>query len=294
MKGGALAILLLAIVGSAVAKFDDNKAVVVKAAGYEKIQSAVDTFQKVLGGMNNGNAPGPIKDGFRAKNCDAPIVPFDMPGTFFRDTVPRGINLLVKGDEWRVSNPPKDDPGFPDNLFDSINKQYPKQFQAFSPQRIFSPLTDYVFLCEFSIPGSPKKEPAYISGFGAVFVDVDNKDTTSMEFFDPQGKSLGVYYVPADPKGLSFLGVYFKDEVVAKVKVTLGNAKLGQDDFPPNYDVVVTDDFIWSEPQPILKPVKSSPKPYFPSKKSKFPAKSKSTKSKYVVIKTKSGRRMMN
>eukprot|EP00803_Ostreobium_quekettii_P000543 evm.model.scf_1444.5 EVM.evm.TU.scf_1444.5 scf_1444:35713-37215(+) len=308
-QGPVLATVLLAILGSAVAQYkDDSKAIIVKAAGYKEIQPSIDIFQKVLGGENNGNAPGPIKNGFRAKNWDAPIVPFDMPGTFFRDTVPRGINLLVSGDEWRVSNPPKTDPGFPDNLFDSINKQYPQQFRAFSPERIFAPLTDYVFLCEFSIPGSPKNEPAYISGFGAVFVDVDNEDTTSMEFFDPHGESLGVYYVPADPQGLSFLGVYFKDEVVATVKVTLGNAKLGQDDFPPNYDVVVTDDFIWSEPQPVMAPgkvpAKPSPKPALPSK-SKFPSKPKvtykgehgpSATPTFVVTQTpfSSGRRLMN
>ncbi|CAD7698441.1 unnamed protein product [Ostreobium quekettii] len=247
-------LLLLALFGTSFQSAHAQEPVIFNAAGFANVQQAVKDFQDFLGGMDNGNEPGPIDDGFRSINWDAAAVPFDMPGNFFRDTVTRGILLSVKGDEFRVSNPAKDDPGFPDNLFDSINPQYPKQFQAFSPERIFSPLTHNVFTAEFSIPGSPKNDEAWIAGFGAIFVDVDNEKVSSIEYFDPEGKSLGSFPVVADPQGLSFLGVYFPDDVVGSVEVTLGNAILGVDDFPPEHEVVVMDDFFFSEPVALKKP----------------------------------------
>lgn len=177
-----------------------------------------------------------------------------MPGNFFRDEVTRGILFIVDGDEFRVSNPiMEDDPGFGDNLFDTFNRDNPNQFQAFSEPRIFSPLTDYTFTEEFFIPGSGADDPALISGFGAVFVDVDNKKQTSMEFFDVEGESLGVFFAQASPQKLSFLGVDFGKAIVAKIKINLGNAPLGADDIYVDQDVVVMDDFLFSEPVAIRK-----------------------------------------
>lgn len=227
---------------------------VIKAAGLDATAKAFDDFQDLLGGINNGNEPGPIDGGFRDINWDGAGVPFDMPGNFFRDVVTRGILLSVKGDEFRVSNPIMEtDPGFGDDLFDTFNPDNPKQFQAFSEPRIFSPLTDYTFTEEFFIPGTGDSDPAVISGYGAIFVDVDNDKETSMEFFDVKGKPLGKYFVPASPQKLSFLGVYFRDPIIAKVVINLGNVPLGVDDFPKKQDVVVMDDFLFSEPVAIEK-----------------------------------------
>src|SRR5262249_47356306 len=57
--------------------------------------------------------------------------------------------------------------------------------------------------------------------------------------------------VPVLSNGLSFLGVSFDaGERVARVRITAGNTPLG----PPEgggIDVVVMDDFIYSEPQPV-------------------------------------------
>lgn len=251
-------LLLLALFGTSLWSARAQEPVVFEAAGRANVEAAIKDFTDLLGGENNMNNEGPLKDGFRQVDWDAAMVPFDMPGNFFRDEVTRGMLLTVKGDEFRVSNPPKDDPGFPDDLFDSINRQYPKQFQAFSPERIFSPLTHNVFTIEFSIPGFAKDE-AWVAGFGAVFVDVDNKEESSLEFFDTDGKSLGLYYAPPDPQGLSFLGVYFPKDVVGSVEAKLGNAILGADDFPPKHEVVVMDDFFFSEPQAPKKPLDKKP-----------------------------------
>src|SRR5439155_18322998 len=78
--------------------------------------------------------------------------------------------------------------------------------QTFRPQRLFTALGSNVVDVHFFVPGSSR--PAVVSGFGAVFTDVDQAGSTTLEFFDARGKSLGVYVVPASPSGgLSFLCV---------------------------------------------------------------------------------------
>jgi len=48
--------------------------------------------------------------------------------------------------------------------------------------------------------------------------------------------------------GFSFLGISFKDARVASVRITAGDVAPGVDDKRP-HDVVMTDDFIFGEPQ---------------------------------------------
>lgn len=227
---------------------------VVEGAGIDATTEAFNRFKALLGGEDNGDDEGPLNGGFRRINWDGAMVPLDMPGTFFRDNVTRGTVLSVIGDEFRVSDPILEtEPGFGDTLFDTFNVDYPNQFQAFSEPRLFSPLTDYTFTEEFFIPGTGDDFPALIAGYGVVFVDVDDEEDTSMEFFDVNGKSLGKYFVLASPQKLSFLGVYFGDAVIAKVEVNLGDALLGADDITDKGDVVVMDDFLYSEPVAIEK-----------------------------------------
>lgn len=252
MASLALFLVILAVLNPAMAVDQTIKTSLVEGAGIEGTATAFEKFKAVLGEVSNGNEPGPIRGGFRDINWDGAGVPFDMPGNFFRDVVTRGILFTVDGGEFRVSNPIMEtDPGFGDDLFDTFNPDNPRQFQAFSEPRIFSPLTDYTFTEEFFIPGTGDSDPALISGYGAVFVDVDNKKETSIEFFDRFGESLGKFFAQASPEKISFLGVDFGVAIIAKVRVTLGNAPLGVDDVPKKQDVVVMDDFLFSEPIPI-------------------------------------------
>lgn len=227
------------------------------AGGVREVGKEFARFQRELGGENNGNDKGPLADGFRSIDWDADIVPFDMPGNFFKDEVTRGMEL-VGTKEFRVSNPAKTDPDFPDNLFNSINRDHPNQFQAFSPERIFSPLEDNEFVILFSIPGVDKR--ANVAGFGAIFVDVDVEHQTFLDFFNTRGDKLDRYFVDAYPQGLSFLGVVYEHPVISKVGVGLGNATLRNTDLPPDYDVVVMDDFAFGEPQ-LVGQKRSTPAP---------------------------------
>ncbi|CAD7705007.1 unnamed protein product, partial [Ostreobium quekettii] len=62
-------------------------------------------------------------------NWEASEVLGDLPLDFFGDS--KGAVLMTKGFEFRVKNPPKDDPTNPwdgNNQFNTINPQYPEEF----------------------------------------------------------------------------------------------------------------------------------------------------------------------
>jgi hypothetical protein len=64
-------------------------------------------------------------------------------------------------------------------------------------------------------------------------------------------RPLATFDVPASPgnKTLSFLGVRFLDEAVARVRIRSGTSALGGDE-KGGRDLVVMDDFIFGEPTP--------------------------------------------
>jgi hypothetical protein len=73
-----------------------------------------------------------------------------------------------------------------------------------------------------------------------------------MEYFDANGKLIFSSFVPASPGNgsLSFFGVVFGDARIAQVRITTGNTAPGPDD-DAEHDVVMMDDFIYGEPQPL-------------------------------------------
>src|SRR5205823_5321003 len=137
--------------------------------------------------------------------------------------------------------------------FDNLNPTYSSDFQTFSPQRLFTSIGSNTVDANFFVPGSTT--PGFISGFGAVLTDVDVANTTSLQFFDLSGASLGTFFVPVANGGLSFLGVAFNaGERAGRIRITSGNRALGPNDEPPSADVVAMDDFIYGEPQPVPEP----------------------------------------
>jgi len=59
-------------------------------------------------------------------------------------------------------------------------------------------------------------------------------------------------YVPASPgdASLSFFGIVLHDARIAHVRITSGDVAPGPDD-SQKQDVVMMDDFIYGEPQPV-------------------------------------------
>jgi hypothetical protein len=214
------------------------------AAGADpaSITPAIDAFRADIGGANNGGG-GPAASGRREIGWDgvpdgnADPNPFPA-GTFLG----RGILFATPGTGFKVSANAVNPTSTPVR-FDN------PEFQAFSPQKLFtaigSPITDNSFF----VPGTAT--PATTNAMGVVFTDVDATGSAKLEFFDPAGALLDTIVAPASPNGgLSFAGETFNaGERVARVRVTSGSSTTLTSD-PGGQDTVAMDDFIYAEPLP--------------------------------------------
>ena len=138
------------------------------------------------------------------------------------------------------------------------NPTYATIFTTFSPSRLFTSVGSNITDGSFFVPGTNGASPATVTGFGAVFTDVDlpdggkpHKASTRIEYFDRDGKRIFSSFVPASPgdASLSFIGIKFDDARIASVRITAGETPGPNDD--RRHDIVMMDDFIYGEPQPI-------------------------------------------
>ena len=212
------------------------------------IQGTVDAFRVALGDPNNANNPGPLTSGRREINWDGGGVAITISPTPFAGFQNiRGALFDTPGTGFIQA---------PLGGFGSeFNNTYPSTFSFFSPARLFSPIASNITDVTFFIPGTNGGVPATVSGFGAVFTDVDLLGSSHLDFFDIDGNSLGSFNVPTGTTAdasLSFLGIAFDaGERVARVRITSGNTALGPNDSPPGVDVVIMDDFLFAEPRII-------------------------------------------
>src|SRR5437867_2597681 len=214
------------------------------------IQAAVDDFRAFLGPLNP-NVAGSFPSGRREINWDgvpdAFSAPNNLPANFFNANSPRGVVFFTLGTGFQVSA----DSNNPTNTpvrFGNIHPVYPQLFSTFSPERLFSALESNITEIIFFIPGTTHS--ATVKGFGAVFTDVNDNDSTKIEYFDVIGKLLlsrNVLPGPTNRGSLSFLGVGFDTASVFLVRITSGDRILKV----PDRDVVVMDDFIYGEPQAL-------------------------------------------
>ena len=218
------------------------------------IQATVDAFRAGLGNPNNGNAAGPLSSGRREINWDGGgATTFSSSGTpLTAFTKTRGATFTTPGTGFLQT--PLTDPAFT-----AINPTYATTFGAFSPLRIFTPLGSNVTDATFAIPGTGGATSATVTGFGAVFSDVDVANQTTLQFFDAGNNLLGTVAAPAGTvptASLSFVGAIANaGERIARVRITTGNAALGPNDSNGNpTDVVVMDDFLFAEPQAVPEP----------------------------------------
>jgi hypothetical protein len=248
-----------------------------QAAGPDvgSIQGTVDAFRAALGNPNNGNGPAPDPTvGHREINWDGgsntnqttaiagnPFAGFQSSrGALF--TTPDGTGF--------VQAPPAADPNlFPPGGLAGLfsNPTYQTIFTTFSPARLFSAIGGKVTDVDFFVPTLPggANIPATTAGFGVVFTDVDQPDgsgpgtkqgnrkaSTLIEYFGADDHLLFSSFVPASPgdASLSFFGIVFDDALIARVRITSGNVAPGPDD-DRKHDVVMMDDFIYGEPQPL-------------------------------------------
>jgi hypothetical protein len=242
---------------------------VFQAAGTDvaSIQSSVDAFRAALGNPINGNNPGPLDNGRREINWDGaggadtttttPVTPFNV----FLNT--RGSQFTTPGIGLTQAPASGGLQGGLAVLFN--NPTYANIFKPFSNMRLFTPVGSNITEALFFLPGSSGSVPATVTGFGAVFTDVDQPDgsgpgtkhgnrgaSTLIEFFGVNGELLYSSFVPASPGdgSQSFFGVKFDDARIARVRITTGDVAPGPDDDSHN-DIVVMDDFIYGEPKAL-------------------------------------------
>jgi hypothetical protein len=239
---------------------------VFQAAGptAESIQGTVDEFRAALGEPNNANAPGPLPVGRREINWDGGgsdvTTPPQTPFTVFLNT--RGGQFTTPGKGLSQAPPSGGPEGGLVDLFNNPN--YETDFAPFSTPRLFTPVGSNITEATFFVPGTEGKERAAVTGFGAVFVDVDQpngsgagklanqKASTLLEYFDKDSKRLFSSFVPASPGDatFSFFGILFEDARIARVRITTGNVAPGPDD-DQKRDIVMMDDFFYGEPQSL-------------------------------------------
>jgi hypothetical protein len=257
MAAFGLASILVIVSPSAHAQSATNTNIVqptvFQAAGPSaaSIQSTVDAFRAALGEPNNLSNPGPLTIGRREINWDGgsptimettpPVTPFigflntrgaefTTPGIGLSQATPAGLAVLFH------------------------NPTYATIFATFSPSRLFTPVGSRATSALFFVPGTNGAAAATVTGFGAVFTDVDRagrKNNTEIDYFDVSGNRIFTSFVPASPGNgsLSFIGVTFTDARIASVRIRTDDAA-GPNDTPGN-DIVMMDDFIYGEPQPL-------------------------------------------
>lgn len=256
----AIAMILSVAASAAHAQAEIVRPIVFQAAGptVESIQSTVDAFRAALGEPNNGNNPGPLATGRREINWDGggsdattePVTPFEV----FLNS--RGAQFTTPGKGLSQAPAAGGPQGGLAVLFE--NADYGTIFSPFSPVRMFTPVGSKDTHTLFFVPGTAGATPAVVSGFGAIFTDVDEPDgiksgnnSTRIDYFDADGKRIFTGFVPSSPGdgSLSFFGIVFQDARIARVQIKTGNAKPGKSD--DKKDIVMMDDFIYGEPQPL-------------------------------------------
>lgn len=246
--------------GSSNSGFSTVRATVVSGSG--DVAPLVAQFQALLGALNAPGTPGQAA-GRREINWDG--VPDarsnndTFPGNFFNPTAgagfgsPRGLLLSTPGSGLRVSG--LSGPPATPTLFGDVNATYPAQFNFFTPVKTFAATGSNRVVVTFEV-ATQSGVAASTKGFGVVFSDVDSSKSTFIDLFNGS-VHLGRYLAPirSGASGLSFLGIFLPDDRATRAEITSGDAALGAgvNDVSAggSRDLVVMDDFIYAEPQPL-------------------------------------------
>ena len=211
------------------------------------VAAKLDQFRAALGGsLNAPNSP-PAATGRREINWDgvpAALTNVDtFPSFFFNVNSKRGAVFTTPGTGFRVDS----------TNFGATNANLAAQFKFFSTKKTFMPVGSNRLDVHFQIVGTPA--PGVVNGFGVIFSDVDRSGSARVEFFDVDGVRLALVEAPAQAgsKEFSFVAATFTSAVVARVRITSGQAALTGTitdlSSGGTNDLVVMDDFVFGEPK---------------------------------------------
>ena len=214
------------------------------------IAAKLDEFRAALGGaLNAPNAP-PATSGRREINWDgvpAALTNVDnFPAGFFNLNSKRGAVFTTPGTGLRIDS----------TNFAAINADLGAQFKFFSPKKLFMPVGSNQVDVIFQLVGTTTS--GLVNGFGVVFSDVDRNGSTTVDFYDANDVLIASLKAPNHAGGaqlFSFIGAVFQSSIVARVRITSGDAALTATSIDVSAggtaDLVVMDDFVYGEPQPL-------------------------------------------
>jgi len=228
--------------------------IVFESAGADpaSITPTRDAFRLAIGGGSVAGANGDFGGLRREINWDGVPAglsdPALLPADFFNVNSPRGVVFSTPGTGFLVS---ANTGGATAPLFG-----FPADFQAFSPQKLFTAVNSNITDVSFFLPGT--NTPATTSAFGLIFDDVETTGGTKLEFFDASNNLLfSRDALVAGNQGFSFVGAAANaGETISRVRITSGintivaNGVLGN----PNDDVAVMDDFLYATPTAVPEP----------------------------------------
>jgi hypothetical protein len=213
------------------------------------VGGTLDAFRVALGGALNAPNTPPAADGRREINWDgapAALTNVDtFPAAFFNVNSKRGAVTTTPGTGLRVDS----------TVFASANAGLGNQFKAFSPKKLFMAVGSNQVDVDFKLVGTATN--GLVKGFGVVLSDVDRAGSTRVEFFDANGVRIANLEAPAHSSAheFSFIGAVFATPLVARVRITSGDAALNTTITDVSAgginDLVVMDDFVYGEPQPL-------------------------------------------
>ena len=213
------------------------------------IGAKLDEFRTALGGSLNAPNSAPAASGRREINWDG--VPAavtnvdDFPATFFNVNSKRGAVFSTPGTGLRIDS----------TAFASVSAGLAAQFKAFSPKKLFVPVGSTHLEVDFKVVGLTTN--GLVNGFGVVFSDVDRAGSAKVDFFDAAAPGSPASTAPATaaPSEFSFVGAVFDSRpggqgadhqrrrglTDQRRRRQRGGAT----------DLVVMDDFVYGEPQPV-------------------------------------------
>ena len=213
------------------------------------LAAKLDEFRAALGGSLNAPNTPPADSGRREINWDgapAAVTNVDtFPADFFNVNSKRGVVFTTPGTGFRVDS----------TNFAAVNAGFGAQFVFFSPKKTFMPVGSNQLDVEFKLVGTTTS--GLVNGFGVVFSDVDRQGSATVEFFDANDVRIAVLVAPnhGGAQLLSFTGAVFPAPIVARVRITSGDAALSTTIVDVSAgganDLVVMDDFVYGEPQPL-------------------------------------------
>lgn len=226
----------------------ESRVIVVSGSG--DITPKLNEFRNLLGSTLNTTRG--HMEGRREINWDGVPDMFatqKIPFDFFNPVADGSSENLQRGFLYSTDT----DARISSSAFTSLEPSNGTEFFSFSGSKTFSAVSSNLWNVEFEVAGA--RVAASVNGFGAVFSDVDDPTSTSIEYF-AGNRSLGIYFVPVHQSSShSFLGVYFPNEKVTKVRIRQGAAPVGAGvkdiSVGGTKDLVIMDDFLYDEPLAI-------------------------------------------